>query len=233
MNLDRSRQGRSGWAGATVAVIMAVIGSGAFATGCGLFGPRPEPQIAAAPTPIKTPEVHLLLRLDERRVYVVEDGLKQPPEGYLVAIGQKRWPTPTGTFQINELVENPDFIAFDFNDPKKPDRGKLPPGPNNPLGLRWIGFATAHGWQVGFHGTAKTSVLGQAVSHGCVRMANNDVVEMFKRVKLGTTVVVEDAPGAVAEKDVTEKAEVKAKTGGKAKTGAKAKTAAKPSGAKK
>lgn len=136
--------------------------------------------------------MHLLLKLNERRLYVVENDVKEPPEGYLVAIGQPKWPTPTGTFRINELVENPDFIAFDFNDPKKPDRGKVPPGVNNPLGLRWIGFATApNGWQVGFHGTAKTSVLGQAVSHGCVRMSNADVCELYKRVKLGTTVIVE------------------------------------------
>lgn len=132
-----------------------------------------------------------MLRLDERRLYVVENDVKQPPEGYRVAIGQPKWPTPTGRFQVNELVENPDFLAFDFNDPDKPNKGRVPPGPNNPLGLRWIGFAFAHGWQVGFHGTAKTSVLGQAVSHGCVRVSNPDIVEIYKHVKLGTTVVVE------------------------------------------
>ena len=121
-----------------------------------------------------------MLRLNERRLYVVENDVKQPPEGYPVAIGRPKWPTPTGRFQINEMVENPDFLAFDFNNPKKPDRGRVPPGPNNPLGLRWIGFASAHGWQVGFHGTAKTSVLGQAVSHGCVRMSNPDIVEVYK-----------------------------------------------------
>jgi L,D-transpeptidase ErfK/SrfK len=163
----------------------------AFLCGCGLFGPRPEPP-APIPQPAKAPpERYLLLKLNERRLYVVENEVKDPPTGYLVAIGQPKWPTPIGKFQINEMVENPDFIAFDFNDPNKPDRGKVPPGPNNPLGLRWIGFATAHGWQVGFHGTAKTAVLGQAVSHGCVRMANPDVVAVFNRVKLGTTVVVE------------------------------------------
>ncbi len=89
------------------------------------------------------------------------------------------------------MVENPDFLMFDFNDVKKGDRGRIPPGPNNPLGMRWIGFTSAHGWQVGFHGTAKTSVLGQAVSHGCVRMSNPDVVEVYSRVTLGTVVVVE------------------------------------------
>lgn len=161
-------------------------------TGCGLFG-RPEgPAPAPVPLPTKAPETFLLLKLKERRLYVVENDVKQPAEGYKVAIGQPKWPTPIGRFQVNEMVENPDFLAFDFNDPKKPDRGRVPPGANNPLGLRWIGFTNAHGWQVGFHGTAKTAVLGQAVSHGCVRMANPDVVEVYKRVKIGTTVVVED-----------------------------------------
>jgi len=121
----------------------------------------------------------------------VENSVKQPPQGYPVAIGRPQFPTPTGRFQINEMVENPDFLAFNFNNPKERDRGRVPPGPNNPLGIRWIGFASAHGWQVGFHGTANTLVLGQAVSHGCVRMSNADVVKVYARVKLGTLVIVE------------------------------------------
>jgi len=157
----------------------------ASAAGCGVEPPRPEPQHAKE-------EPYLLLRLGERRLYLVDKDVRQPPQGYPVAIGRPQWPTPTGRFQVNELVENPDFLAFDFNNPKGKDRGRVPPGPNNPLGLRWIGFANAHGWQVGFHGTAKTSVLGQAVSHGCVRMSNHDVVELYSRVKLGTVVVVEE-----------------------------------------
>lgn len=168
----------------------------AFGAGCGIFGspkvPPPEvpPPVVAAPTP--EPEPHLLLSLKERRLYVVENDVKQPPlEGYRVAVGRPQFPTPTGSFQINEMVEHPDFVAFDFNNPKAPDRGRIPPGPNNPLGLRWIGFAAMRGWGVGFHGTAKTSVLGQAVSHGCVRMSNPDVVEVYDRVKIGTVVVVE------------------------------------------
>lgn len=189
MHSDSLTCGRGGAWLATILVALLL----AFATGCGLFG-RPEVPRPAAPTPEPTPspEPYLLLRLNERRLYVVENEVKQPPQGYSVAIGQSKWPTPTGRFQVNELVENPDFLAFDFNDPNKPNRGRVPPGPNNPLGLRWIGFAYAHGWQCGFHGTAKTSVLGQAVSHGCVRMSNPDIVEVFKRVKLGTTVVVEE-----------------------------------------
>jgi lipoprotein-anchoring transpeptidase ErfK/SrfK len=162
--------------------------------GCGLFGQRrelPPPPPAPSPQPTATPEPYLLLKLGERRLYVVENDVKQPPEGYPVAIGRPKLPTPIGRFQVNEMVENPDFLMFDFNNPKSRDRGRIPPGPNNPLGLRWIGFASAYGWQVGFHGTANTSVLGQAVSHGCVRVSNADIVEVYKRVKIGTEVVVE------------------------------------------
>jgi hypothetical protein len=122
---------------------------------------------------------------------------------------------------VNELVENPDFLAFDFNDTNKPDKGRVPPGPNNPLGLRWIGFAHAHGWMVGFHGTAKTKVLGQAVSHGCVRMANPDIVELFPRVKLGMTVVVEG--DEVAKQDEPAKKDESVKKTAPAKKAAPAK----------
>ena len=176
---------------ASLAIVVAALFVAA--AGCGLFAQHRETPPAPTPTPTAsaTPEPYLLLKLDERRLYVVENDVKCPPEGYPVAIGQPKWPTPTGRFQINELIEDPDFLVFDFNNPKGRDRGRVPPGLNNPLGLRWIGFATAHGWQVGFHGTAKTSVLGQAVSHGCVRMSNPDIVEVYKHVKVGTEVVVE------------------------------------------
>jgi lipoprotein-anchoring transpeptidase ErfK/SrfK len=153
-------------------------------TGCAVTQPSP----AAAPAP---KEPYLLLKLGERRLYVMDDP-SAPPAGYPVAIGRPQWPTPTGKFQINQMIENPDFVVFDFSNPERSkDRGRIAPGINNPLGLRWIGFAYDHGWAIGFHGTQKTEVLGQAVSHGCVRMSNPDVVNVFPRVKLGTPVIVE------------------------------------------
>lgn len=187
MHFDQRTRGL----GSSLSALVFVALLSVFGTGCSLFA-KPAPPPPPAPQPTPAPEAHLLLKLKERRLYVVKEHVKTPPDGYKVAIGKPKFPTPIGKFQINEMVENPDFLAFDFNDPKKPDRGRIPPGPNNPLGLRWIGFAHAHGWQVGFHGTAKTSVLGQAVSHGCVRMSNMDIVELFPKVKIGTTVIVEE-----------------------------------------
>ena len=69
--------------------------------------------------------------------------------------------------------------------------GRIGPGPDNPLGDRWIGFTTAYGWTIGFHGTPQPELLGQAVSHGCVRMRNRDVVDLYRRVDIGTPVIVE------------------------------------------
>ena len=91
--------------------------------------PRDRVHRPRLPSRRKRPELHLLLRLNERRLYVVENDVKQPPEGYPVAIGQPKWPTPTGRFQINEMVENPDFLAFDFNDTEEARSRARPAGP--------------------------------------------------------------------------------------------------------
>jgi lipoprotein-anchoring transpeptidase ErfK/SrfK len=172
-----------------VLVLVAAMGMvAAGGVGCALRGSGPHSAVAAAAA--ERPEPYVLLRLGERRVYWVDEAVAGPPEAFRVAVGRARYPTPTGSFQINEMVVNPDFLRFDFSNPSRVF-GYIPPGPTNPLGLRWIGFGQAHGWAVGFHGTQNTSVLGQAVSHGCVRMRNSDVTRLFDRVKLGMTVLVE------------------------------------------
>jgi lipoprotein-anchoring transpeptidase ErfK/SrfK len=66
-----------------------------------------------------------------------------------------------------------------------------PPGPDSALGLRWIGFWTDGKDTIGFHGTPTINSIGQAASHGCVRMRNEDVVALFNQVEMGTLVVVE------------------------------------------
>jgi lipoprotein-anchoring transpeptidase ErfK/SrfK len=138
--------------------------------------------------------IYLVLRLAERRLHVMqgdEDGGRDRRlESFPVAIGRAEYATPTGRFRVREKLVDPDFVTFDWQDPSRVI-GRVAPGPENPLGARWIGFTTAYGWTIGFHGTPQPELLGQAVSHGCVRMRNSDVVKLYRRVDIGTPVIVE------------------------------------------
>ncbi|NEO56235.1 MAG: L,D-transpeptidase [Okeania sp. SIO3B5] len=124
----------------------------------------------------------VVLRLGERRVYVYEG--EQEIASYPVAVGKPGWETPTGEFKVIQLVENPQW--------QNPWTGEvMPAGPNTALGLRWIGFWTDGRDTIGFHGTPTVESIGYAASHGCVRMRNEDVIALFEKVQVGTTVVVE------------------------------------------
>ncbi|WP_443029108.1 L,D-transpeptidase [Spirulina sp. CS-785/01] len=127
-------------------------------------------------------EKRLVLRLRDRRVYYY-DG-ETLITSYPVAIGRQGWETPTGEFQVIQKVEHPTW--------EHPFTGEIiTPGPNNPLGVRWIGFWTDGQNFIGFHGTPNEELIGQAVSHGCVRMRNRDIVALFEKVEMGTPVIVE------------------------------------------
>lgn len=127
-------------------------------------------------------QVHLLLKIGERRVYVYEGD--QVVASYPVAVGKTGWETPTGEFKVFNLEIDPVFLSLWTGN-------KIGPGPDNPLGPRWIGFWTDGKTQVGFHGTNAPDSIGQAISHGCVRMHNKDVIALYEKVKLGTQVIVQ------------------------------------------
>lgn len=125
---------------------------------------------------------HLVLKLRERRVYVYQNDRVQAR--YPVAIGKPGWETPAGNFQVLDMQKNPAWVS--------PFNGKvIPPGASNPLGLRWIGFWTDGNNFIGFHGTTQENLIGQAVSHGCVRMRNKDIAALFEQVALETPVIVQ------------------------------------------
>lgn len=124
----------------------------------------------------------LILKLRERRVYVYQG--ENLLSDYPVAIGRQGWETPTGNFKVMQMIQNPSW--------EHPWNGTvIEPGPDNPLGDRWIGFWTDGKNFIGFHGTPGEHLIGQAVSHGCVRMRNRDIQSLFKQVEIGTPVFVE------------------------------------------
>jgi lipoprotein-anchoring transpeptidase ErfK/SrfK len=124
---------------------------------------------------------HLVVNLSDRRVYVY-DG-KQLEVSYPLAVGQEGWETPTGSFNVIELQKNPKWLH-------PITREVVPRGPSNPLGERWIGFWADEKTHIGFHGTNQEDLIGQAVSHGCLRMRNRDVIALYDKVSEGTPVIV-------------------------------------------
>jgi lipoprotein-anchoring transpeptidase ErfK/SrfK len=105
---------------------------------------------------------------------------------YTVAVGMEGLETPEGLYHIQEKEENPTW-----NVPESAWAGSLagqsiPPGPENPIKARWMGIFEG----AGIHGTEETYSLGQAASHGCVRMSIPDVEELYDRVEVGTPIYI-------------------------------------------
>jgi lipoprotein-anchoring transpeptidase ErfK/SrfK len=125
--------------------------------------------------------VRLVVRLSQRKVYVYQG--EQILASYPIAVGKAGWETPKGEFKVFLMEKNPVFKSF--------KSGRIiPPGPDNPLGVRWIGVWTDGKTQLGFHGTNQPELVGQAVSHGCMRMLNKDVVSLYEKVTVGTPVTI-------------------------------------------
>lgn len=146
--------------------------------------PPIEPAIIDIPTPgsSQAEPLHLVIRLSDRRVYVYEGENLQT--SYPIAVGKQGWETPTGNYEVLNMQQNPAW--------EHPWTGEvIPPGPNNPLGLRWIGFWTDGENFIGFHGTPNEASVGQAASHGCIRMYNQDILALYALVSVGTPVIVE------------------------------------------
>ncbi|MEO1619552.1 MAG: L,D-transpeptidase [Cyanobacteria bacterium J06632_3] len=135
---------------------------------------------ARAKVPSESP-VQLVLSLSDRTLDVVAAG--KPTIRYEVAVGQDDWQTPTGRFTVMNMLKAP---AWQHPITKE----EIPAGPDNPLGTHWIGFWTDGQAQIGFHGTNQEELIGEAVSHGCIRMRNRDIRDLYKRVDIGTVVTV-------------------------------------------
>ena len=121
--------------------------------------------------------------ISERKLYLYSEG--KVVKTYGVAIGMPQYPTPTGNFSIISKVYHPTWTP-----PPSPwaaGAEPVPPGPDNPLGTRWIGISSP---SVGIHGTPQDWSIGTAASHGCIRMHIPEVEALFEKVYVGTPVSI-------------------------------------------
>jgi len=105
---------------------------------------------------------------------------------YTIAVGRAGLETPAGVYTINDKQVNPSWHV-----PNSAWAGDLagktiPPGPDDPIKARWMGIYAG----AGIHGTDEIDSLGSAASHGCIRMAIPDVIDLYDRTPLGTTVYI-------------------------------------------
>jgi lipoprotein-anchoring transpeptidase ErfK/SrfK len=104
---------------------------------------------------------------------------------FAVATGQRQYPTPLGRFTIVVKWKNPWWYPPDS--PWASGQKPIPPGPDNPLGTRWLGLSAPG---VGIHGTPSDASIGYSVSHGCIRMHIPQAEWLFNHVDIGTTVFI-------------------------------------------
>ena len=106
-----------------------------------------------------------------------------------VATGQNIYPTPLGRFRIVVKWKNPWWYP-PTNDSWAKGLKPVPPGPNNPLGTRWMGLSSPG---VGIHGTDEPASIGYSLSHGCIRMLVPQAEWLFDHVNVGTPVFIVSA----------------------------------------
>ncbi|MCA0418330.1 MAG: L,D-transpeptidase [Proteobacteria bacterium] len=154
--------------------------------------------VSATALPVKAREVvgmrdgrfdpgTIVIRTGERKLYFVT----APGEAirYTVAVGKagKQW---RGVKYVEELQVDPAWsppAEVRRDNPRMPD--VIPGGsPRNPMGARVIGLGPTG--QYAIHGTNMPNTIGTAASYGCFRMHNQDVIDLYARVRMGTPVVV-------------------------------------------
>jgi lipoprotein-anchoring transpeptidase ErfK/SrfK len=125
----------------------------------------------------------LVVSLSQRKVRLIRNG--RVAVTYPIAIGQPAYPTPTGEYEINDKQVDPVWTPPDS--PWAAELSSIPPGPGNPLGTRWIGTTAP---AIGLHGTYADWSVGQAASHGCMRMHIKDVEALYDQVVIGMKISI-------------------------------------------
>lgn len=106
----------------------------------------------------------ILIQIDEKKMYLLNEG--QVVKKYTIASGMSGWPSPIGDWEISEkAVWGEGF------------------------GARWLGLNVPWG-TYGIHGTNNEGSIGSPASHGCIRMLNRDVIELYDLVEVGTPVII-------------------------------------------
>jgi lipoprotein-anchoring transpeptidase ErfK/SrfK len=131
----------------------------------------------------------ILVDTDSRYLYYVLPGGKAIRYGVTVGEEAMAW---SGVATVGRMTEWPDWVPTpEIQARLGPYPSRVPGGPANPLGARALYLYEGNKDTLyRIHGTNQPEYIGRAISSGCIRMTNGDIIDLFSRVKMGTTVVV-------------------------------------------
>ncbi len=118
----------------------------------------------------------VLVSIPDRKLAVIENG--EVIRVFPVSVGAQASPSPVGKFEIVSRVSNPTYYHVGV---------VIPPGDQNPIGPRWLGL-NQKGY--GIHGTNQPNSIGHAASHGCIRLTNREVKELYRMLQVGDSVEI-------------------------------------------
>ena len=105
---------------------------------------------------------------------------------YTIAVGRQGLETPAGEYTVQDKQINPSWHVPNSSWAGSLAGRVIPPGPEDPLKARWIGIVDG----AGIHGTDDVGSLGSNASHGCIRMAIPDVIELYDRTPYGSKIFI-------------------------------------------
>lgn len=142
------------------------------------------PRMWIPPRPPKEPNKReIVINLAEMRLFLYNFE-REVIRSYPIGIGSPETPSPTGSFLIDEKVEDPVWTVPPGLE-EEYDISQVEPGEQNPLGRYWLGLGGTH---YGLHGTNFAWSVGRATTNGCIRLYPEDISRIFSRVNKNTRV---------------------------------------------
>jgi len=138
----------------------------------------------AQTAPVSDMRLEVDLKARKVRVYKGQDSVASYP----VAVGSTKWPTQTGEWKITQVVWNPAWVPPDESWAEQKDP-REPGDPKNPLGRAQLVYDPPRT----IHGTNEPSSIGKAISHGSIRMRNEDIVKLGKQLMESAGVAKDEA----------------------------------------
>jgi lipoprotein-anchoring transpeptidase ErfK/SrfK len=133
---------------------------------------------------------NVAVKMDTKTNILQVDSGEKLIAAYPVTVGSAQTASPIGEWKVRRIAKMPTF-RYDKEMLKHGQRSGnfhlLPPGPRNPVGVMWIALNKKG---IGIHGTNDPGSIGHAVSHGCIRLANWDVVRLATKIKPGDNVSI-------------------------------------------